>query len=76
MDLLYSASFSLMIAFFSSFDCFGCNRPEIEVTLSKNSVSVSKNSAYSRVMCFKIIFSRRLVTSGKFSRKGSGTFLP
>ena len=43
MDLLYSISFSRITAFFSSLDCFGYSKPLMDVILSKNSVSVSKN---------------------------------
>jgi hypothetical protein len=41
--LLYSTNLYAILAFFSSFDILGISSPDIEVILSKNSVSVSKN---------------------------------
>lgn len=76
MLLSYSVSFSLIIAFFSSLLCLGYRRPDMDVTLSKNSVSVSKNYNSSLVICFIKFCSSSAVTSGRFSLKGRETFLP
>ena len=65
-----------MIAFFSSFDYLGLRRPEIEVILSKNSVSMSKKDICCLDIVLIMFFSKTKVTSGRFSLKGKGTFLP
>ena len=48
----------------------------MDVILSKNSVSVSKNWRASGVMCLPMFFSSKATTSGRFSRRGRGTFRP